>query len=57
MNPLLNDCCAICSKEPEDMLLLECAHNLCLDCATELFAASQQECLQCEICCEQTRLD
>jgi tripartite motif-containing protein 63 len=57
MNASPHDSCAICSKEPEDMLLLECAHNLCLDCATELFAAAPHHTLQCEICFVQTGLD
>ena len=52
------DQCAICSQQPEDMLILSCAHNLCLPCATELYAASSHpSLLQCEICLAATPLD
>lgn len=51
--------CAICQLQPEDMLIFACQHNLCIACATEVYAVSAHGSnrLACEICLEETQLD
>lgn len=36
-------CCAKCGNRPEDVLILTCDHNLCLNCAAENLAKGQKK--------------
>lgn len=53
-----NEACAICDRQPEDLLVLLCGHNLCVTCATEIYTLNQgANPLVCEICLMETHLD
>jgi len=59
--PILS--CFKCGKTPEDILILNCSHNLCLDCAAERISNYSQisntnlQTLVCETCETPTILD
>lgn len=36
-------CCAKCKNRPEDVLILTCDHNLCLNCAASNLAMQQKK--------------
>ena len=56
-------CCAKCQARPEDVLILTCDHNLCLECAAQNLFEQQtmhQNTFQtviCEYCQSATVLD
>jgi hypothetical protein len=54
-----NDICAVCEQHPEDILMLECTHDLCVGCAAEIFSKANRKSsvFVCEICLAQTVLD
>lgn len=53
-----DEVCSVCEAEPEDILILSCRHNLCLDCATEVYNLNtKDDQIVCEICLAQTKLD
>ena len=50
--------CANCTKLPEDILMLECSHDLCLECASKIYAYQKNKLqIKCLICSEITILD
>jgi hypothetical protein len=54
-----NEICSICEQHPEDILMLECAHDLCVSCAAEIYSKGNKKSaiFTCEICLAQTILD
>ena len=48
--------CSICKKVPSEVLLMNCGHNLCLDCAgkriyyTSKLGQTDLQTVLCEIC-------
>lgn len=53
-----DELCSICERQPEDLLVLLCRHNLCVSCATEIYRLN--DCANpfiCEICLSETPLD
>lgn len=54
-----NEVCSICEQHPEDILMLECTHDLCVNCAAEIYAkvSKKTSIFVCEICLAQTVLD
>lgn len=53
-----NEMCAVCERQPEDLLVLVCGHNLCVGCASEIFALNHsRNPFTCEICLMETHLD
>lgn len=62
--PIDSEICSICEQHPEDILMLECAHDLCVACAAEIYAKGMSgsgkkssQAFTCEICLTQTTLD
>lgn len=52
------DTCSICERRPEDLLVLLCQHNLCVNCATEIYHLNEAaNPFICEICLSETPLD
>lgn len=53
--------CTKCGSLPEDILMLACSHDLCLDCAAERLALESKKKtatgITCEFCNERTQLD
>ncbi|CAD8096776.1 unnamed protein product [Paramecium sonneborni] len=53
--------CSKCSKVPDDILMLTCAHDLCLDCAAKSFSNQQtkkkNKFFVCDTCLSNTELD
>ena len=53
-----NEICSICDRQPEDLLILVCQHNLCINCATEIFNLNEgANPFICEICLSETLLE
>ncbi|KAM3141653.1 hypothetical protein pb186bvf_006258 [Paramecium bursaria] len=49
--------CTKCGTEVDQILALQCEHNLCLNCSAKLFGKSSNQQLICEICGTNTVLD
>lgn len=54
--------CTKCSSLPEDILMLACSHDLCLNCASDRLAFEMKKkknanSIVCEFCYERTPLD
>ncbi|CAD8147852.1 unnamed protein product [Paramecium pentaurelia] len=53
--------CSYCQKVPDDILMLTCNHDLCLDCAAKSFSIQQakknKKFFVCDICQLKTELD
>lgn len=51
--------CAVCGSVPEDILMLECNHDLCVECALRGYRSKEsgQSMFICEICHKKTLLD
>lgn len=53
---LLSTLCATCHKQPDRILLLECSHHLCMQCAAS-HLAQFSEALTCSLCQRETALE
>ena len=53
--------CAICSGLPEDILMLECNHDICVDCALKGYSRNKPphspNLFVCSLCHRKTSLD
>lgn len=55
--------CGRCRQYPENILMLSCSHDLCLDCAAQVFdspensQAREKSGIQCPQCRQVTQLD